>query len=211
MWGFLESLLDLIAPRKERAMHLARYDVSELMPCPHVTLFGTMEIVSLSSYKTRAVEDCIRALKYDDAPRAAGLLAMLLGEYLREEIDSSRALSPRTPLIVPVPLHPNRESERGFNQIERIIAALPPDLAALRCRTPSLIRTRETMAQTKLSRAERLENVRDAFAIADPEALRGRHVFLIDDVTTTGATLAAAAAPLHALGIPTSAIALARA
>ena len=48
MWGFLESLLDLIAPRKERTMHLARYDASELMPYPHVTMFGAMEIVSLS-------------------------------------------------------------------------------------------------------------------------------------------------------------------
>jgi len=193
-------------------MHLARYDASELMPYPHVTMFGAMEIVSLSSYKTRAVEDCIRALKYDDAPRAARLLATLLAEYLREDLGSARTLSPRMPLIIPVPLHPRREQERGFNQIARVVAALPPDLASLAYRgPPALIRTRETTAQTALSRAERLENVRGAFAIGDPDAFREAHVYLIDDVTTTGATLAAAAAPLHALGIPTTAIALARA
>jgi len=76
-----------------------------------------------------------------------------------------------------------------------------------------LMRVRDTKAQTSLSRAERLENVRDAFTVSDVgrKNLAGRHVYIVDDVTTTGATLSEATRALQKAGATVTAIALARA
>jgi ComF family protein len=107
--------------------------------------------------------------------------------------------------IVPVPLHKRRLRERGFNQCELLIrswsAALPgpgrrpewPELGVF-----NLVRPRYTQPQTGLERTRRVANMIDAFRLADPSAVRGRRVLLVDDVLTTGATVNACARVLHA-------------
>lgn len=101
-------------------------------------------------------------------------------------------------LILPIPLHPRRQRQRGYNQSERLarplaeVLAIPFDSTALR-------RTRHTVPQVGLGPAERADNVRGAFA-ADDQAVAGRHILLIDDVLTTGATMTAAADALLAAG-----------
>jgi len=100
--------------------------------------------------------------------------------------------------VVPVPLHPARQRERGFNQAE----LLARDLARLLdapLSTGALRRTKDTSSQVNTStRAERLKNVREAFAPAD--GVDGATIVLVDDVTTTGATLLAAAQALLSAG-----------
>jgi ComF family protein len=90
-------------------------------------------------------------------------------------------------LIVAVPLHTARLRERGFNQSLELARGL-----SRRLKSPisidALIRTRRTKAQSGLERKERVKNVRGAF-VADSNALEGRHVLLVDDVSTTGMTL----------------------
>lgn len=104
-------------------------------------------------------------------------------------------------LLVPVPVHPARVRQRGFDQAELLATA-----AAERLRTPwapLLARTRNTVAQYHLGRGERAANVADAFALAagiQPSTVAGRWIVLVDDVVTTGATLTACAAPLLAAG-----------
>ena len=89
---------------------------------------------------------------------------------------------------MPVPLHPKKLRERGFNQslllARHIAAQLDVELDFL-----SLRRIRYTQPQTGLKRDERRKNVRKAFGLKDPKAVRGRTVLLVDDVTTTGNTL----------------------
>jgi ComF family protein len=109
------------------------------------------------------------------------------------------------PLVVPVPLHPARRRERGFNQSELLAVGLVRTLAkqgngALPVAAACLRRTRVTPPQTGLSVAARRENLRGAFAVAKPEAVRGRAVVLVDDVITTGATLSACARTLKRAG-----------
>lgn len=104
----------------------------------------------------------------------------------------------RADVIVPVPLHWRRRWRRGYDQAWHLGRALErrtgiPCQAALR-------RPRYTPPQTSLTRVERRDNVRGAFAVARPEAVRGRTVLLVDDVYTTGATLGECAKQLRAAG-----------
>ncbi len=109
---------------------------------------------------------------------------------------------PGPDLLIPVPLHPRRLRERGFNQAHVIAAeALRAGILAPRTRLDpaALGRARETPPQTRLSRAERLVNLRGAFE-ARHDRVKGRTVLLVDDVMTTGATLEACARALIRAG-----------
>ena len=100
--------------------------------------------------------------------------------------------------VVPVPLHPKREYERGFNQAEDLAIYLGPPVARL------LKRTRHTQSQIELPKHRRQENVKDAFAFVPdprPPIPDPRIVVLVDDVSTTGATLDACARVLKSAGV----------
>jgi ComF family protein len=138
-----------------------------------------------------ALREAIHHLKY----RGARHLAEPLGELLVE----SYWLGPLTAdLIVPVPLHPSRQSERGYNQSELLARqlsaaiSLPYDAGVLR-------RSRPTAAQTHLSAEERRRNVAGAF-VAGATLPKGTRVLLVDDVLTTGSTASACATALRSAG-----------
>ena len=96
-------------------------------------------------------------------------------------------------MVVPVPLFRARQRQRGFNQAELIARVALKIHAARRPaapgRTPVLERKRETQSQTGLTSHQRRENMRGAFAVAQPDAIRGQEVVVVDDVYTTGATV----------------------
>jgi len=110
------------------------------------------------------------------------------------------------PLIIPVPLHSSRKRERGFNQSELLATGLVRALgkskggAAPRIETTCFCRKHATPPQTGLSVAARRENLRGAFEVVNPSTVRGRHIVLVDDVMTTGATLSACARTLKRAG-----------
>ncbi|NBV76579.1 ComF family protein [bacterium] len=214
MWNYVETLLDFILPRKEHAARTQSRSVDDFLLTPEKhTLLGST-ITTLFSYKSPAVDDCIRALKYEQSDHAARLLAQMLGEYLREEITTLRFFSKKPILLVPLPLHRNRIQSRGFNQIEKVLKQLSQEFqngTYSTLATEVLHRSRDTKQQTKLSRQERLSNVAGAFDVTSPEVVKGAQIILIDDVTTTGATLVNAATPLKKAGAEVTLIALARA
>lgn len=135
----------------------------------------------------------LHALKYDGEQRLAGPLGELLAARWRRAGAGGDVL-------VPVPIHPDRRRVRGFNQASLLALA-----AGRALRLPvveALARGQATNAQFGLGRRARQANVGHAF-VATPsgaEAVRGRWVVLIDDVTTTGATLAGCAAALLGAG-----------
>ncbi len=195
--SFIQSVLDTILPRKERIVRIDQYSLEDIPVSPHEHEMCGVQITTLMQYRTQAVEDLIKALKYDKSGHAARLLAGALEEYLREEIANLKAFSTKRVVLVPVPLHSSRLRERGFNQVEKVLQNLPKEFkdgTVSSIDSKSLTRTRATPQQTRLSRSERLQNVAGAFALA--KAPENAHIILIDDVTTTGATLAAAAKPL---------------
>jgi len=137
-----------------------------------------------------AASQAIVAMKYGSRPD----LARPLGDILWRSIER-RAASWRGAVVVPVPLHPARLAERGFNQsallAARVVRRLDGQFAPR-----GLVRTRETPQQTTLDRHARAANVAGAFRVRDAAVVRGRAVLLVDDVATTGATLDACAAAL---------------
>jgi ComF family protein len=145
----------------------------------------------------------ILEMKFGARRRLGPRLGRLLVERWPWVVENSGG---QAPVLVPVPLHASRRRARGFNQAERIAEGL---YEAVRERTGenwpgvevrALLRTRRTPPQTGLSVAARKENVRGAFSVAAPERVRGRAVVLIDDVMTTGETVAACARVLRGAG-----------
>jgi ComF family protein len=102
-------------------------------------------------------------------------------------------------MVIPVPLHPAKEAARGYNQSEVIASAFYRH-AGIPVRTDILVRVRHTESQTKKSRAERAENMKDAFSVRNVDEMNGKHILIIDDVLTTGATIEACALALLAAG-----------
>lgn len=214
LWLVLEVMLDTILPLRARTARTKARTAEEIPLAPTVHELLNARITTLMDYRESAVQDLIRSLKYDGSAHAAQLAAQLLADFLQEEISSHRSFSQKKILIVPVPLHSSRARERGFNQIELVLKSLPEEFrnGSLSTLMPgALLRIRETAQQTHLHRSERLSNVAGAFAVFEEAFVGKTHVFLIDDVTTTGATLVHAAAPLRRAGAEVTLLALARA
>jgi ComF family protein len=135
------------------------------------------------------LREIVHAFKYDGRRSVAAPLAALMRARGAEVLSGADA-------VVPVPLHPSRRRSRGFNQADDLARHLSlPTVAALR-------RTRATLDQITLPAAERHDNVQRAFAATRAaRALCGAVAVLVDDVSTTGATLEACAQALVEVGV----------
>jgi ComF family protein len=152
-----------------------------------------------------ALASAIRRLKFTGATHVARTVAPLWSPLLAAAARASDAV------VVPVPLHWRRRLRRGYDQTWLLALHACADARLARPR-PVLRRTRWGPAQSTLAGAARAANVEGVFEVAAPEVIRDRAVVLVDDVVTTGSTLAAAARPLLAAGATTViGIALARA
>ncbi len=147
----------------------------------------------------------IHRLKYDGKTALAHPLGVLLAASLDEP--PSPLLFPTDPqsgpldfdVVVPVPLHPARLRQRGFNQAERV-ARIVAQQRGWRMDDRSLRRTRATRTQTDLNAAERARNVAEAFTARTPLAFQNQRVLLLDDVLTTSATVTECARVLQNAG-----------
>lgn len=98
-------------------------------------------------------------------------------------------------IICPVPLHPSKEEKRGYNQSWWIASGIAQQMTK-ELSSDNLLRTTATETQTRKSRFARWQNVEGIFEVSNPEAFLGKHILLVDDVVTTGATLEACAAAI---------------
>jgi ComF family protein len=160
--------------------------------------------VAYGPYEDR-MRSAIHALKYGRVHGAA----RALGRLLAESIAQLSADAPSELLVIPVPLHRSRYAQRGFNQARSLVKSA---LEALRKTHPvwqltlassTLMRHRSTESQSGLTPRQRRQNVRGAFSVSNPSAVAGRHVLVVDDIFTTGATVRAASRALLDAGAAT--------
>jgi ComF family protein len=141
----------------------------------------------------------VRLLKYERVRPAAEVLGHLLSNTVAVLLASGEL---SLPIVIPVPLHPARQRQRGFNQSELVARAMLNSLKGqgLTFDARALKRRRPTESQTGLTREQRGLNVRGAFVVAKPRSIADRDVLLVDDVFTTGTTVSECARVLTRAG-----------
>ena len=155
---------------------------------------GSASHFSLYVYND-AVRHAIHRFKYGSRPGYGEYLGALMAEHAYDVLP--RGLT--ADVVIPVPLHPDKVRERGFNQAEILAAQLCRRLG-LTLETSALIRVGRTERQAMLSIADRRKNVENAFAVRRTDAVCGKTVLLVDDIHTTGSTINACASVLTEAG-----------
>jgi ComF family protein len=193
------ELADLVFP--PTCVHCGRVDVpwcavcsAELDELPldiHLADLAHFTAVAATGIHAGILQSAVQAFKYYQAPA----LALPLGRRL------SACLAAQNwtfDMLIPVPLHPKRLAERGYNQSQKLCEVVA-QMTEIPCIPDALLRHRDTPHQVGLDRQQRLENVADAFS-ADSGQVANKTLLIIDDVRTTGATLSACAAAALAAG-----------
>lgn len=149
--------------------------------------WGLFPVVHASAFlffiRGNGFRDLIHAFKYGGRWR----LAREMGEWYGHEM-ARGGLYADVDVVVPVPLHLLKRLRRGYNQAEYVARGIAAGLG-VPVETRAVGRRRHNPSQTGKTSRERWDNVSGIFAVRDPEPLRGRHVLLVDDVFTTGATI----------------------
>lgn len=146
-----------------------------------------VEAASAMLYFTKAsrVQNLMHQLKYKNKPEVGVYLGRLAGKRLLENPIFAAA-----DMIIPVPLHQQKQLKRGYNQSLSFAEGLSEKML-LPVENQNLLKITGTESQTKKSRISRYENMKEVFWVKNPEKLVGKHILLVDDILTTGATLEA--------------------
>jgi ComF family protein len=151
--------------------------------------WGRIPLQHATSYlyftKHSKVQNILHNIKYNGHKELAQTIGMMFGNELKKS-----ELYKDIDVIIPVPLHPKKLKKRGFNQSEHFGIGLA-EAMEVPLSVNNLIRQTNSSTQTKKNRFQRWENVSEIFAVADPSQFQNKHLLLIDDVITTGATLEA--------------------
>lgn len=158
--------------------------------------YGKLKIEQAAAYywysKRNIVQELIFQLKYRNHQE----IGELLGTWIAFDIKKSARFK-NIDVIIPIPLHPKKLQKRGYNQLTFFGKTLGVELSC-NFEEKLLIKTKNTITQTKAGRLKRWQNTKDIFALADcdKKQYEGKHFLLIDDVLTTGATLESCAQEL---------------
>jgi ComF family protein len=159
---------------------------------PVAQLFwGRCRIEKAAAFSYYSRDSRIRKLIHQLKYKGAREIGAELGRIYAVSLMSSTFLDD-IDMIIPVPLHPSKVRQRGFNQSDEISQGIS-SVSGLPVDTATLVRKTVTQTQTRKSRYDRWTNVSDIFFVTDEDKLKGRHVLLVDDVITTGSTIEACA------------------
>jgi len=153
-------------------------------------------IFPLFDYRHPPIKKSVWLLKYKGKKRLAGVFAEIMYDRIIEELSELSIMKNfREPVLIPIPLSKKRYRERGYNQAELICQKLIKinnlrQSVNWKLENNILVKTKETEHQAKIKeRRDRLKNLADSFSVKNPEFIKDKNIILIDDVTTTGATL----------------------
>ncbi len=195
---FLDAILDIIFPAKCISCGHAGSDLCTkcLSESPEVERESGKWIFPIYDYRHPPIKKALWLFKYKGKKRLANVFAEIIyGKILEELSDLSIMENFVEPVLIPIPLSEKRRKERGYNQAELICKKLINinnlrHGIDLRLENNILIKPQETKHQARIeNRAERLKNITGSFAVKNGELLKNKNIILIDDITTTGATL----------------------
>lgn len=135
------------------------------------------------SYKGSNAQKMLYALKYQKKNEVAIEIGKIMGEKINEHWATTEL-----DMIIPIPLHPKKEAWRGYNQSMELAKGLQKT-TGIAINTRAVKKITHTDSQTSKGRAQRLQNVSESFIINDISDIQGKHILIVDDVVTTGATL----------------------
>jgi len=207
--SLLEDFLHLIYPRTCAACGNSLYRHEDLL-CSHCLIhlpktfyhkdesnplfhlfWGKIPIEMISAFyfynKGNKVQHLVHQLKYKNRPEIGIYMGKRYGQYLKTN-EKFKTVD----VIIPVPLHHSKLKKRGYNQAEKFAIGLSESME-IPYDVESFKRTTATETQTRKTKQERWENVKNKFEVVHPTQIAGKHVLLVDDVITTGSTLEACA------------------
>jgi len=141
------------------------------------------KILSATDFNNKIIREAIHKFKYSFIEELSIPLSFIILNHLQNidcQIDNSF-------VVIPVPMHDKKKRRRGFNQSEEI-AKLISEATSLPFST-TLVKTKETKPQMELNKAERIENIKNCFAIKNKKEIENKTIILLDDVYTTGTTM----------------------
>lgn len=193
--NFFKSILEILFPKyciscKKRESSGLCFVCLQSIPLCEKNKSPT--IISVFPYKHPVIKKAIWEFKFNGDFQPLSLLMNKVYDVFLDELnDKSIFNNFQNPVLVPIPLHKNRYKMRGFNQSEVVARELHKKNPSLfHIETMSLVRQKETSPQAKIThKKERLKNVYDCFKVTNSEVFFNRNIILIDDITTTGATL----------------------
>lgn len=203
---FLNTILDIIFPRYCVSCNTFGLDLCEkcLSLCPEAERESQSWIFPLFDYRHPPIKKAIWFIKYKNKKKLANIFSEILHGAIMEELSELMIMKNfREPLLIPIPLSKKRYRERGFNQSELLCKKIIDidQNKYLKLEKNILIKKIDTKHQVSIKdRKKRLKNLSGSFAIKKNQVLKGRNVILIDDVTTTGATLSEARKTLKKAG-----------
>ena len=166
---------------------------------PEAPIAETRAIFAATSYQDEIVKKSIRLFKYHGIKILAEPFSALIFKRIVMALPESMRDVNKT-LIIPIPLSKKRHRERGFNQAE-LLGYFLSDKMSIRMADNVLYKIKETPSQVDIrDREKRLRNIIGAFIVKNPELIKDKNIILIDDITTTGATLSEARRILKTAG-----------
>lgn len=204
--NILSTLLSLIFPT--HCLSCGQYGEDLCTKClisfPQAERQTLEWIYPIYDYRHKAVRETIWLLKYKNHKRLADILAEALYARILEELSELSVMKNfHEPVLIPIPLSKERQRERGFNQallLCRAIVALDGE-NNLELNADVLVKPKDSEHQARIeNRAHRLKNIVGSFAVKNADAIKNRNIILVDDVTTTGATLSEAKKVLKQAG-----------
>jgi ComF family protein len=185
MHRFTTAILNMLFPPTKEAALVATLTPEHGTELIHIQSIGNT--TALTRYNNPSIRALIHEAKFHRNTHALTLLGTIVATYVSLHPFSEDVV------IIPIPLSRERFTMRGYNQVSKILTLAGIDTF----REDILIRTRNSAPQTTMGRAHREKNVHDVFAVSNSHAVTGKHVCLVDDVLTTGATLQAASTVLR--------------
>ena len=174
----------ILCDRCCNVLNKQKYPAEKMAECDHPPL----EVCIAAFPHEAEARKLVHQLKYDTNASVVPLLA----EAISNALIHQPAVRTKIDCVMPVPLHPIRENERGYNQAA-LLAREVCFQAELELNEHVLVRKKQTTSQIKRSRENRLRAMQGVFSVVHPEEIKDKHILLVDDVITTGATAMACA------------------